>query len=175
VYEPSPSARYWARWFCLLLSCFLSLYAYPASAAEQPILPSELTPLILHLQKADALLTTLEADLEKQSGEARSLASRLVIAYDELSKLNEELVALRASLNSSETLRKALWEDLSVVRTALDSLMTKYARLSQDFSAYRSAAEQTIRSLERGRKAWMAVGIGSIIAAIVAGTVAAVR
>jgi len=85
------------------------------SASEAPISPDSLTPYVLTLQRADALLTTLEQALETRSGEALALQGRLTEAgkllgllRSELAKQSAELSTLRVSLDDSETQRALL-------------------------------------------------------------------
>lgn len=142
------------------------------SASERMISASELTPFLLNLQKASAMLTQLEADLQRQSAEALSLGLRLQTAYDELERLKHELADLLTSLTSSEAQRQALATDLLEASTSLNALTGRYYKLSQDFSDYRVLTETELKKARCGRDAWMVTGLISVVIAVVAGVAA---
>ena len=166
---------WWA--LCLVLVAWLGSPS-DLSASEAPISPDSLTPYVLTLQRADALLTTLEQALETRSGEALALQGRLTEAgkllgllRSELAKQSAELSTLRVSLDDSETQRALLAAGLKETRVSLEVLTTRFAKLSVDYSDYRQAVERVTRS----RDVWRLVGLGAIVVAVVCAILAAVQ
>jgi chromosome segregation ATPase len=159
----------WALVLSLCGSCVLCSPPLPASEAEAPSLRSALSTLSQHLQKADALLTTLEADLQARSEQVSNLQRSLVEAWKTLDALRSELTTLRENLDASEKTRARLAADLQETSNSLETLTTKYGKLSQLFSDYKGSVEAQTALLERRVKGWRTAAIAGTVGALAAG------
>ncbi|MFP3090530.1 hypothetical protein LQZ21_09415, partial [Treponema sp. TIM-1] len=89
----------------------------------------------------------------------------LTTSKAELEQLKSELAPLRT--RSTELLQTAQnsEQELNGLRTALRKAELSLTSLEHSWENYRSAAEQRIQRLERGRRWYLALIIGSLAAA----------
>jgi chromosome segregation ATPase len=156
-----------ALWLCG--SCVQCSPPLPASEAEAPLSTNVLSTLSQHLQKADALLATLEAGLKTRSEQVANLQRSLDEAGMTLDALRNELTTLRENLDASETTRGRLAEDLREMGISLAELTKRYEALSQSWSVYREAAEAREALLDRRVRGWRTAAIAGTVGALAVG------
>lgn len=155
----------WAWAFCASVLLWIS---WPVSATEAPTSSELLTTTIANLEKAAAILETLENDLETQSLLTRDLEQSLRLAGQRLVESEASLQALEARLKDSEGLRETLGLDLTATRSEYGKLRDSFLRLSETYLLYRQEVVKQIAGLERSRGVWRVVGIGGVVAVIIA-------
>ena len=154
-------------WLCL--ACVLCSPPLPASAAERTILPSELTPWIENLRKADAILTECEEKLTISEEHSRELEGTLRQTEGQLSTLRAALQLWRERSDAQEISLAESWERLETLESSLGKLAQRYEALSLASSRYRAASEKQIASLDRSMKAWRTAAIAGGIGALAVG------
>ena len=173
------SCSRWAWRLALCLAVFLCVpwtWAETESSSRSVTVSwSTLSQWAENLQRADALLTTLTANLETRSDEVRTLQLSLLEAGRHLAELNSELENSRVNLSAAETSRVALELALAEMQQSLATLMATYDRLSKAFAEYKQIAEAALDRVTRSRGVWRAIGIGTTIVAVVCGILAAVQ
>jgi chromosome segregation ATPase len=148
----------------------LSIFGGPSlQASETPQPYSDLlTPTIEKLLRASAILTTLEQDLEKQSASVKDLAESLRKAGLRLAESEASLARVEQKLKDSETLRLELESALASLRTEYEKLRASFLRLSETFAGYKQEAEGQIAKVTKSRNVWRGIGIGAVVAAVLA-------
>lgn len=152
---------------------------YALWASETPQSYSDLVQSTLQaLRTADEKLTQLESlwpRLQSANGLLSVALQRAKQESDglrsELSGLRLELDGLRRSLSESMASLTVSQAALTKAQVSLVTLTAQLEKLSDDFSTYRTQAERIARS----RGVWRAVGLGAIVAAVVAVVVAVAR
>ena len=158
--------------FCASVLLWIS---WPASATGVPNSGELLTATIESLERAAAILQTLETDLETQSLLTRDLEESLRLAGQRLLESEASLLRLEARLKDSEDLRATLGLDLAATRSEYAKLRDSFIRLSTTFADYKQEAENQIAGLERSRGVWRIVGLGAIAVSVIVGIIAVVK
>ena len=152
--------------FVVGLSIFGGSYLH---ASETPQSYSDsLTPTIEKLLRVHVILTTLEQDLEKQSASVKDLAESLRQAGLRLAESEASLARVEQKLKDSETLRLELESALASLRTEYEKLRASFLSLSKAFVSYKQEAEGQIAKVTKSRNVWRGIGIGAVVAAVLA-------
>jgi chromosome segregation ATPase len=127
------------------------------------------------LQRADAYLTQAASRLADSQASLTALSATLGQAGRRLSQLDAKLTLWQEHSAELEISLRDSAAILAQLRETLRGLRERYDLLSQAFSTYRQESERQILARERTIRVWRAVGIGGVIAAVLAGIIAAVR
>jgi chromosome segregation ATPase len=148
----------------------LSIFGGPSlQASETPQPYSDLlTPTIEKLLRVSSILTTLEQDLEKQKITVEDLEQSLRLAGQSLLASEASLAAVEKRLSDSETLRQELESALASLRTEYEKLRASFLRLSETFVSYKQEAETQLSKVTKSRNVWRGIGIGAVLAAVLA-------
>jgi chromosome segregation ATPase len=126
---------------------------------------SELTRLREISTRLSEINETLRNELADSKQSSVELSNMLETSRNEFEQLKTELTPLRD--RSTELLNAALRseQELNGLRTALRKAESSLMSLEQSWESYRSGAEQRIRRLERNKRWYIGLIIGSLAAA----------
>ncbi|MDR0689964.1 MAG: hypothetical protein LBG08_06845 [Spirochaetaceae bacterium] len=126
---------------------------------------SELTRLLEISTRLSEINETLRQELSDSKQNSTALSSMLETSRNELEQLKGELGPLRnrsaALLNAAEQSER----ELNGLRTALRKAERSLTSLEHSWETYRTGAEQRIARLERNRRWYVGLIIGSLAAA----------
>jgi septal ring factor EnvC (AmiA/AmiB activator) len=160
--------------WAVLSQAFLPPLSSLPSDPDPPNSGNELTRLREISARLNEINGTLWNELETSRQNSAELSNMLETSRNELEQLKAELAPLRN--RSAELLNAALnsERELNGLRTALRKAENSLTNLEYSWESYRTTAEQRIVRLERGKRWYIGLVIGSLAIAAAGWTAYAV-
>ena len=164
------------RWAWPLVRALLVFSCSPLPAANWTPSENELwQSMIADMLSARKALEQSRIALADSRENATELSRLLDEARLRVSRLSAQLQLWQEHSNELTQSLERLSVELATLRQELKRLTDSYNALSTLHTGYVTAVDKQILGLQRSRDVWRVVGLGAIVAAVIAGTIAAVR